>query len=592
MTDKELLDLIKTGYDKKAQEVELPDALSKENIVAMLNSSLEENKEPAAKKTQAEEKSKKSGGKIVMLRRLTALAASLVVLTVGIIAVAGRRGSSTSSPVKKLSPEAIEEYILHVINGEGKKKDSDREHTKKNEKAPTAADVPDEGTQNPPPGTGSDVTTTAASLAVTRGIKLVRADSQYIYRLVNQTANGKKETKLDIISITANEVISSVTVSDEYGECFDMFTRGNTLALISKTNSNEVNVRLYDLTDPAKPGYCGYFEQSGAYVYEKLCGGKLCIITRAGPSNLQYAMNGDDYALNSDNIFTPGEGSGSYCFITITDIDNLSSSVINYAVDGNCDKFSFTDTGLRFASENAEGPCLYRFVLSGNSLKNAGEFNFSGEIAGELSVSENGTTTFVSTNGSNYKVTVLNANMEEKGSAGSACKGGLNNVFIGDSYAFISTPDETAAVNLRSSPSPTITVPVGADGFSDSRAVMCKGGIIVGEGMPASDGEATWSIMTKNGECTNVSLDSKKFTADLSRPAVGDDKGEITGFPVISGGKPAYLFLITDAKGSLSSYSLFVYEGSSDDVCLIKDHNLCIISANRVKTVPLAEVLN
>ena len=246
MTDRELTELIRKDFNSKVQQTQVPEALSKENIVAMLSAQATEEKE-----IKFSSKSKNHSS-IVPLRRFIGLAASVIAVIVIALAISARQGAvhSSESPVGKLSPEAIEEYIVSIINHEGNRGDSNQATTKKQSGfSPFSAGEKETSVAEPSTVTSETVPSTKAGKRVERSIELVRSNSQYIFRLVKQTADGNKESRLEIIQNQTLKTVSSIPVSDSYGVCFDIFARGNILILVSRSRSNEVNVRFYDITD-------------------------------------------------------------------------------------------------------------------------------------------------------------------------------------------------------------------------------------------------------------------------------------------------------------------------------------------------------
>lgn len=594
--ERELLDLINKTFEKEVKSTVLPQSLDKKSMVAMLKAS----------QTDENKKSKIHSDKIIAFRRFAAVAAVLVVAVAAALVISSSRYQLSSdtnhgkSALEMLSPEAIEEYIIGQINGEENGGGTEPTSSKKARLFSSHRSETETTKSEPTTLIGEETSATKAAATVTRSLGIVRNDGRFIYRLITCTEKGKSTDIIEIISLSALKLEASITLPDSQdGTCFDIVPRGNTLTVLLKKTDSNVSARLYDVTDPASPSFYSTLVQTGTYAYSYAADGKLCLVTNTQNSQPTYCINGENLSVSMENTYSfTNSPASTYSFITVIDLDNLNSSTINYIINGKCDRFSFTGSGLYMsmpeipASSGVKSACIYRFSLDGDKLKNSGAYNVSGTVCSSLDVTENGSVRFAVRDSSTYSIYILNANMEYIGSASSSYSGKITDVRFGDTFAFISGVSETGVADLSDPTKPTIRVPENASGFENSKNIFSSGTVLVGEGDDGSDGKATWSILTRNGSCTSLSLDSSKFSGDPSRKVVADKTGEITGIPVISGSKPAYLFIVTDTDGSLSAYSLYLYDGNSADSCMIIGQYFYIISENRITAVSVAEILS
>lgn len=614
--DKELLEQLKGELNKAASEVKVPERLQKDNIVAMLN----ESKKSESEKDFSAKTGYKDNN-IIVLRRITAVAAMLVIVIGAVLLMKPNRGPQTvvhdpayegfelDEPIKSISSyDEVEQAVRKILEQENSTVQATLQEgktEKNNDSSPGKTSVYVAAVPETPVLLGqSDVSDSSekSTKSYSQSADIVKNDGKYLY-IVTAGVDAKTGRPLEQIKIVSAlpaddmKVVSTVVLSDPSNsstvdECFEIYLKGNKLIALMKrydysmTGSSAASelstvAVYYDISDPTSPVKIREHVQDGSYITSKLYGSRLCIITAKSINNSlavkaagaaekllpSLKINGKVTALSADNVFiSVNSPEASYLFITVTNLDALESQVGSLAVLGSgseiyCSpkavyisrEFVSTDKGSEYKNLTE----IYRFAVSGTSVKLSGSYTLEGSVLKGLSVDEeNDLLHIAASDDSSVDFYVLNDKMEYVGGVKRVCKSGAKSVkFIGkNAYVVESGSNKTKIVDFSEPRSPKVAGSINTGGFAGELFSVSDTKLI---GIRLSDaGGATITLIDVTDPNEPTEVGSYALESTMRLPSANDSRGimliadtETFGIPVVS---------VNAADGtSVSSYMLF-----------------------------------
>lgn len=405
--DKQLLDSLRTEFEKSADSAKVPLRLQKESIVSLIES----------KGNEKQDFSDKTGSKndnIVILRRLAATAAMLAIIVVGALAMRSNsvkmtkvdtfyENSASINQIKNAKSDSeVENVIKEIINRNANKGNAENNPQ---QQTPSVLPTQNGNSVNPSPAVTepqspvssyenliavkedgiSDAGIYGASYAFANSsvvssaedyqADIVKKDGDFLYIVTfatSQETGGMIEQIKIVKAVPAKEmkVVSTVTLS-EYSsaetvdKCIEIYVKnGRLIALISRTDSASEKTSTiavyYDISKPEAPVKIREHIQEGAYVFSSLQENNLCLVTDKSLTSLSdtekvipsYTVDGESYVLDvKKEIFMVNDPDASYIFITVTDISDFSRPVGRLAILGSGKKLYCFPYAITFARE-------------------------------------------------------------------------------------------------------------------------------------------------------------------------------------------------------------------------------------------------
>lgn len=521
--EQQMLDMLRSEFEKSSENVNIPLRLQKESIVNMI-------KNEEYKETDFSVKTGTNKSRNIAIRRMAAAAAMLAVVIVGVLAMRADgvkvikrdtfyKSYEGAEIVKSAqSYKEIEDTVNEILSKNDAKNQSATQENKtlttggKNQTSASDGEILNklyEGYKNIAVAektvneigaslyTASNFYTGADVVSAVNNIDadIVKTDGKYLYVVTTGrnlgTGNMTEQIKI-IKAVPAGEmkVVSTVTLSDNVvagasEECIEIYLKDNILiALLGKKDfdtETETTAVYYDISDPEAPVKIREHTQEGQYLFSSLSENSFCLVTdkqvAASDAGLvpSFSVNGVTTNLDAKEIFiSVNDPEASYIFITVTDVSAFDKPVGHLAILGSgkqlyCSESTITAT-REFVSvdpdENGAFPSfteIYRFNINGSSISIAGSYVVEGSLLGGISVyDENGYLIAATAASDSCNIYVLDENMQ--------FVSGLQQIFsqkkvdgvkfIGNK-GYVTSGDETMIIDLSSPKLPKVagTIP-------------------------------------------------------------------------------------------------------------------------------------
>ncbi len=451
-TDKEILDMLGSEFEKSSESIEVPLRLQKESIVAMLKNNEGEEKDFSAKTG--------TNNKIVVLRRLTAVAAVLVVVVVAALFMrtGGVRviktdtfykGYESVEPVKSArSYEDVEKAVLEILDSKDSGKASQAGSADGSTQSSTQGVIDRliEGYSNyvadGKTGENAEYTAETVKTGNSQGVvtygdftaDIVKTDGKYLYIVttgVDPKTGGSVEQIKIVKAAPAEEmqVVSTLVLADGakagvVDECIEIYLKNNRLIALMNSytysmdgsaayNSASTVAVHYDISDPSAPVRLREHRQEGSYVSSGLYENRLCLVTQVNISAAaaklasesegiipSFTVDGASTKLSADEVFIAvNDPEASFLFITVTDISDMQKPVGRLAILGSgkdvyCSEHTVA-VARGFVSVEADSNGghsslteIYRFEINGSKIAFSGSYIAKGSLAGGISADE------------------------------------------------------------------------------------------------------------------------------------------------------------------------------------------------------------
>lgn len=621
MKDKDNITLAKLSdeFEKSAKEIEVPDSLLPENMMAKFKE-IGKEMESESKIADAFDKSEKKTN-IILMRRMLAVAASFVLIAVIAAFLRNNAGTNTIGLksafegfrndylIKGISSNDELENIVNEIfsSDKGSKNNKEESSTEKNkiaalfsgdeksseESSAPAVSVEDARNQD----TDSMVCQAINSGDADRLSDTVKSSGDYLY-ILTKTNNTEAIKVVKVNPANEMEAVNSIPLSSSsaniVNDCLEIYMSGNHLiALIQRSifvmqndemaEIKEVVAEYYDVTDPASIKKVCTQEQEGVYVTSRIAGGRFYLVTckalAKGRGAVPYiTLNGKDYGpqLGSEEYITATNAKEkAVMFMTAVNLDNPTQNPAKLAILGcgtNADvEISSGNVYIvrLFASEdgNEKRTEIYSFGCGANGFIKSGTYTFNGSIIGTPGINDAGYIRLIISQDGKYDAIALTSKLEKAGeSKAFAAEDNSNVTFIGDK-AFVTSKGKSVMVDF--SEQGNITAKAINDITSSSSLYTLTDGNILAISTPDSEGKVNISLVTKsNGVASTYTLDGAQsvvITAD-SRAIVQSKEGNMFGLPVIimdsEGTQRSAYCVFTTANGKIEPIGVFTHESN------------------------------
>ena len=529
-TDKDILDMLGTEFEKNAEEIEIPLKLRKESIVKMLK----ENQQANEEKDFSAETGKTN--KIVVLRRLTNVAAALIVVVVAALfmRMGGVKVITTDTfyeaygvePVKiAKNYEEVENAVFEILGNKkntivNSQPDSTKADTTDQSSTPGIIDRLIENYNKPEENIAYSANVEKASVnqgVVTYGeftADIVKTDGKYLY-IVTTSVNKETGSALEQINIflatpakemklVSTVVLSERTSADPVEECFEIYLKDNRLIALSSScvqskDGTVVNesistiARYYDISDPSAPVALREHRQEGGYVSSGFYANKLSLVTQVNISSdaaedgssviPSFSVDGETTKLTAGELFLAvNDPEASFLFMTVTDVADMNKPVGRLAILGSGkDVYCFRNTvavARGFVSVEADSNGehsslteIYRFDISGSEIAFTGSYVVKGSLTGGISADADGNNLRLLTCGAGENnLYVLNEKMEfVSGLTGFLSGKEIKSVkYIGNNAYFVAVDEseKTFIVDISDPSKPKAAGKISTEGFS------------------------------------------------------------------------------------------------------------------------------
>lgn len=404
--DKQMLDMLRSEFEKSSESVKIPLRLQKDSVVAMLKN--EGNKEDGEKDFSVKTGTNQS--KLLSMRKYIAAAAMFALILVGAVSVIRE---SMPSPAKVIredtfysgyegaeliktaeSFEEIEVVVKDIFNGKKDESQKPQSGVSQAVSGETQTLISGEEiidklyqgyqsvvTANKSLGEISGNFYSVNSMQVNTDVisaqsdveaDIVKSNGEYLYIVTTgknvETGNMTEQIKI-VKSSPAEEMktVSSVTLSDNvvagaFEECIEIYLKDNILiAILGRKDfrtETETTAVYYDITNPESPEKIRQHTQDGKYLFSSLKGNNLCLVTdkqvMADDSDIvpSFDVDGATTNLSAEEVFiSVKDPEASYIFITVTDVSDFGNSVGRFAILGSGKQLRYSENAITVARE-------------------------------------------------------------------------------------------------------------------------------------------------------------------------------------------------------------------------------------------------
>lgn len=604
MNDNDIMDFIGESFRAEAEKTELPEALSKDNIVAMLK---------AQQAKEADEKpdirvSKPQPRKHIYIGKYVTAAAALIFVIGAAVFISNSRmtkapvgqktevqkpdstvtGTTAMASITAVDPSKLEDNIIKDLNSITVSANNPDDKT-----PGSAAPVHREG--EPVTRVSGldkpDVQGASTSLTDKKIIDYVNSNG-YSYRFASLSSTSGR--MVEIVSLSDMSLAGTVNLSDysllAAGDLFeDILISGNNLVLIFDRGSSAAVVAVFDITDPSSPVLRDITVNSGSYINSCVSGTSFAVFTAVNSTEASVTVNSTEIDIpNESYLYDEDLGGTVYTLITVHSADASEPSVV--LSGGKADKVAFSGNDIYVAvpyNSPSEGLSteIKKLSYGENGWQVANYISVTGRLCSEINLSS-GKLRFISANGNACTAFVLNNSLGEMGSAEFTCS--VSSVSFIENYALVSG-SAVRMINFSSSV-PSVSTPENSDGFVNNSVVYVLDKMIIGASKPDNAGKIHWSIINSTGKCMGFSVDASLLTPNTSANAVSDEGNSVAAVPVNIKDCPGYLFFRTDGAGNISGEKSYAYDGSSTDSSVIIGDSLYVINESRIMSVSISEI--
>lgn len=618
--DKQMLDMLRSEFEKSSETVNIPLRLQKESVVAML-------KNDEDKETDFSVKTGTNKSKIIAIRRLAAAAAMLAVVVAGALAMradgvkvikrdtfyksyegaelvrSARSYEEVEVAVKEILGEKqsaqqnIQTEPVTVTNGESKtainkEKILDKLYDGYRNIAAVQKAVDEVGESIY--AVSSAVVGDAVMSLDDIDADIVKNNKEYLYIVTTgrNSETGSMTEQIKIVkAVPANDmkVVSTVTLSDNavagaFKECIEIYLKDNILiAIMGKKDFDteaETNAVYYDISNPEKPVKIREHTQDGEYLFSSLNANSLCLVTdkrvTVSDSDLvpSFDVDGVTQKIGAENIFiSVKDPEASYIFITVTDISDFDNPVGRLAILGSGKQFYCSKSAIiatrEFVSvesdENSSFPSfteIYRFNTSGSSISFAGSYVVEGSIIGGVSVNgKNGYMSAVTAVADSSNIYVFDADMEFISGIKQIFQGkkvdGVK--FIG-SKGYISSADETMIIDLSAPKLPKVAGTISSRLFAGNLYEISETKLL---GISTdADGSAVFRLFDVS-DADNPSVSSEYRLDKASSALLSSDSRSVM---TVSGGDIFGVPVVTNNKSGAENSVYMIFDVSDGKI--------------------------
>ncbi len=600
--ENEILDFIGDSFREEAEKTELPEALSKENIVAMLKA--EQAKEKAEVTVT---KASKAPAKHIYIGKYVTVAAALI-FVIGIAAfISASHFTKAPSSVKagKQNPDSSVKGTpaMASITATDPKKLEDNIIRDLNSIVVTPADSTDSSGQSVPGHRDGEPVTRISGLEESgvQGAKTTVSDKKitafvnengFSYRLASSGTSGKT---VEIVSLSDMSLAGTINLSDynllATGDLFEnILVSGNSLALIFDRGSSAAVTAIFDVSDPSSPVLKDTAVSSGSYIDSCISGSSLAVFTAVNSTEASVSVNSEEIEIPNE-AYLYDESIGGTVYTLVTVINTSADADISVVLSGGkADKAILNGSDVYVAVPCSPSPAglsteIKKITRGENGWQTANYTTVSGKLCSQMNI-RSGKLRFVCANGNSCTAYVLNSSLGDTGSAEFTC--GISSVSFMGNFAVVSG-SSAKLINFSSS-APAVSTPADSEGFVNSSAVYVLDGMVIGASKPDGAGKVHWSIISSTGSCTGFAVDAALLTPNSTADGVCSEDGSVAGVPVNIKDCPGYLFFKVDSSGNISGEKSYAYDGSTSDSSVIIGDTLYVISENRIMSVSVSEI--
>lgn len=602
MNDNDILEFIGDSFREEAEKTELPEALSKENIVAMLKAGQSEEKTEVTVTKPA-----KAPAKHIYIGKYVTVAAALV-FVIGIAAfVSASRLTKTPSSVKtgteNHDSSVTGTTAMASVPATDPKKLEDNIIRDLNSIVVTPADSTDSSGQPVPGHRDGEPVTRVSGLEEpgVQGVKTSVSDKKIVafvnengfsYRFASSGTAGKT---VEIVSLSDMSLAGTINLADynllAAGDLFeDILVSGNSLVLIFDRGSSAAVTAIFDVSEPSSPVLKDAAVSSGSYIDSCVSGNSLAVFTAVNSTDASVSVNSEEIEIpNEAYLYDESIGGTVYTLVTVINTsDEADISVV--LSGGKADRAILSGSDIYVAvpcSPSSAGLSteIKKLTRGENGWQAANYTTVSGKLCSQMNIL-NGKLRFVCANGNSCTAYVLNSSLGDSGSAEFTC--GISSVSFMGNFAVVSG-SSAKLINFSSS-APAVSTPADSEGFVNSSAVYVLDSMVIGASKPDGAGKIHWSIIGSTGNCTGFAVDAALLTPNTTANGVCNENGSVAGVPVSIKDCPGYLFFKVDSSGNISGEKSYAYDGSASDSSVIIGDTLYIINENRIMSVSVSEI--
>lgn len=584
------IEVLSKQFQEDAQKIELPDSLSRENIMALIESCAtdENTKDNNVVSLALKEKGSKS---VTLFKWLAGIAAALIVVNIAVLYFLSPLHSRNISneriqgAVSSVEDEIYRALYIEEPTTKSKKENffsalkRNNETTKTTVKAEPTSKVIEQETTRPARETKSVI------------LEFTKTQGNLIYSVVTVSREGKESYKqVNVYSLSGGSFIQSIKLPHN---CVDIFVYGNILTAVLDGQAGETDncteLVFYDLSVSKTPQSA--YTQFGSLVSAQLSGSKLCLLTSRTTRYTSYKINNQLYDISEDNIAL-GDYGGVYSFVSVIDLENINSNFVQCLVPGHFVSLCFNKTGVYLSSKYQ----VTKFSLDGEKLTGTATLSVSDMLFGDITVSDEGMARFFTYKDEN-NVPCLYANSYnfltgEKFECKVPLEGKLKEpvfslkkpILFCKGYAL--AYDDRQFFIIDFSDPEGISIVETEKNFAPTNAYS-NGEVIFAYSKTEDDGIIHYLTISRNG-IRFFDLSRKTMLVDPGRASAISEDSKVIAIPVVSEEKSKYLFIKTDFSAVAS---LSVDTTSADNVVFIGD-TFCIISRDKVNSYSLDELFS
>ncbi len=415
--DRETLELLQKSFAQSAEKINVPESLSKENILLKLKA---EDIAPVVPISSAKKR------RAYPAKRIAAVAACFVLVMVIAAVARNMKGGSDlgiksafeglkiSELIKSVeSREELDSAVRDIVESSSESKDGAPDETggvspkdsKPGEKPAVISQLPEVAPEEADPEKQADIVkySRGCLFILTSALNEKTSLATQVIRVIKTSPEGE-------MSILSSIELGEMSDKGYADDCFELQICGNTLVAVierraysnldSSSGSNVSTVTMfYDIADPSEPKLIKTNEQEGKFVCCEQVGNEFCVVTTD-------ALSGENpvAAFYSDGVkASPSESRGEitvaenarengYLFITAAPLSGgESASMFEIIGCGPSAMVTVSDSGVYVARQlRAVGTSetrteIYRVTLGG-SASLAGTYGFDGSLCAGLNV--------------------------------------------------------------------------------------------------------------------------------------------------------------------------------------------------------------
>lgn len=603
--NKEFLDMLGASFRESSENIEIPDALSAENIVSMLK----ENKDKENNIVSISE-AKNNKKTIKQLRRFIAVAACFIII-IGISLLAkypsviktaekqsAFSGFDFENPIRKLVGfNDVDETVNKIVsnepiaettaaNDEGLESRLERIRSSLYEKYGKKSNVTETA--------GFEtISSPASDENIAPGIQkadIVKSNDENLFVLtcIHDSTKNTNIEEIRIINALPPEemkVVSTIAISSSdkntVRECIELYLSGNTLIAMVKeydaSSADNINTvaLCYDVSNPASPKLLREHIQQGSCVYTTLSGNMLYIatstaVTQSEHSVPTFTVDGKKFEVENENVLVSVNAPESkYLLLTATDISSFSQpgalAILGCGNEIVARKHSVYITRSFASSETGEKKTeLYRIISESGKLNLSAFTVIDGNILGGTLILDSGKVGIITQKEQNLSAYILDSSLSVLSSLENFSSVTPSEIKFVGNFGFILTDNDTQVINFNSS-----------EGISNSGNLsgISKNGTLIS----VSDSDIL--SIEKNSDGIKLSLLNLSEKAqvsdvyniegtDISSPAIGNRRAIITNgnyvaVPVItcgSDGNEESTYMLFNISEKITFVDTFVHE--------------------------------